>query len=298
MTTTPTTKFHRKPNLYTSHVQLKVSNLERSVEFYTNVLGFNILEKINRTIYFTHDGEISLLSIIEIDNAIPSQGYTGLYHFALLLPTRKDLGNIIQHFIQLNVQIGAGDHHVSEALYINDPDGNGIEVYWDRPESDWRWDSNNQVYMTTEQVNFQSILAEADGSWNGMPAGTVMGHVHLSVSDLEKTEQFYTNVLDFEVVTRYGGQALFISTGKYHHHLGLNTWHSAGRPALPENAVGLLSYTIVLKDELYAEEVKTKLQASGAVIDNFDLAPAYGGNQLFSTIDPNGIRIIFTTDGK
>lgn len=290
-----TTAFHRKPNLYTSHVQLKVSNLERSVEFYKTVLGLSILDQTERTVYFTHDGKKSFLSIVEVHNAISGQGYTGLYHFALLLPTRKDLGNIIQHFIQQNIQIGAGDHHVSEALYLNDPDGNGIEIYYDRPKSEWKWD-NNQVFMTTEQLNFQSILAEADGTWNGMPSDTVIGHIHLSVNDLAKTEQFYTNVLDYKVVTRYGGQALFISTGKYHHHLGFNTWHSAGRPSLPENAVGIISYTTVLKDEANAEQVKLKLQDVGAVVEQFNLSPIYGGKQAFSTIDPNGIRIILTTE--
>ena len=157
-------------------------------------------------------------------------------------------------------------------------------------------DRQKELNMTTEQVDFQSILAEADGTWSGMPAGTVMGHVHLSVSDLAATEKFYTNVLDFEVVTRYGPSALFISTGKYHHHLGLNTWHSAGRPALPENAVGLMSYTTVLENEAYAEQVKENLLATGAVVEEFKAAPAYGGKQAFSTVDPNGIRIIFTTE--
>lgn len=290
------TTFHRKPNMYTSHVQLKVSNLERSVEFYKTVLGFQVLEQIDRTVYFTHNGKTSLLSVVEVENAKPGVGFTGLYHFALLLPTRKDLGNIIQHFVELNIRIGAGDHDVSEALYLNDPDGNGIEVYWDRPESHWKWDANEHVYMTTEQVNFQSVLAEADGTWNGMPEGTVMGHVHLSVADLAETEQFYTNVLDYNVVTRYGPSALFISTGKYHHHFGLNTWHSAGRPALPADSVGLKSVTIVLENEAYATKVKESLIASGANVDQVENAPAFGGQQQFSTVDPNGIRLIFTLD--
>ena len=293
-----TTDFHKKPNLYTSHVQLKVSNLERSIEFYTTIIGFQILEQTAHTAYLTVDGKTSLISLIEVQHAVSQQGYTGLYHFALLLPTRKDLGNIIQHFIQTNTRLGAADHDVSEALYLNDPDGNGIEIYIDRPENEWTWNPEGQVSMVTEQLNFQAILAGADGTWSGLPEGTVMGHMHLSVSDLAQTATFYTNVLDFNVVCEYSGQALFISTGNYHHHIGLNTWHSAGRPALPENAVGLKSFTIVLKDETYAQTVKEKLQAAGATVEQYEEAPVYGGKQLFSTVDPSGIRIIFTVEGE
>lgn len=293
-----TTAFHKKPNMYTSHLQLKVRDLKTSIEFYNTVLGFNVLEQDENTVYLTHDGATSILSLLEQPDAISHQGYTGLYHIAFLLPTRKDLGNIIQHFIAHNIRVGAGDHDVSEALYINDPDGNGIEIYVDRPKEQWRWDSSKQVYMTTEQLNVPSILENADGQWNGLPAGTVIGHVHLSVSDLAETEKFYTNVLDYEVVTRYGDQALFVSTGKYHHHFGLNTWHSAGRPPRPDNATGLVHFTVVLKDEAYAADVCAALQSAGAEISMITDAPKYGGKQLFSVLDPNGIRIIFTVDGE
>ena len=291
-----TTHFHKKPNLYTSHVQLKVSDLERSLAYYTAIIGFQVLNQTKDTAYLTVDGTSSLISLVEVKNAVSPQGFTGLYHFALLLPTRKDLGNLVQHFIQHNVRLGAADHEVSEALYLNDPDGNGIEIYIDRPEQDWAWTHDGLVHMTTEQLDFQPILAEADGNWTGLPAGTVMGHIHLSVSDLSKTEDFYTNVLDYQVVCRYGNQALFISTGHYHHHIGLNTWQSNGRPALPDHAAGLKSYTVVLKDEAYAVSVRDRLQAAGMLVGHYAEGPLYGGKQLFSTVDPNGIRIIFTTE--
>jgi catechol 2,3-dioxygenase len=292
------THFHKKPNLYTSHVQLKVSSLEQSIEYYTTIIGFQVLNQTEKTVYLTVDGVSSLLSLVEVTDAIPPQGFTGLYHFALLLPTRKDLGNIVQHFIQHNVRLGAADHDVSEALYLNDPDGNGIEIYIDRPEQQWTWTHEGLVHMTTEQLNFQPILAEADGKWAGLPKETVMGHIHLSVSDLEKTEEFYTKILDYNVVCRYGGQALFISTGNYHHHIGLNTWQSNGRPALPDHAAGLKSYTVVLKDELYADSVRNKLQSAGLLIEMAEGEALYGGRQLFSTLDPNGIRILFTLEGN
>lgn len=293
-----TTAFHKKPNMYTSHLQLKVRNLNTAIEFYKTVLGFQVLEQGTNTVYLTHDGTTSMLSLVEQPDALSHQGFTGLYHIAFLLPTRKDLGNIIQHFIAQNVRVGAGDHDVSEALYINDPDGNGIEIYWDRPKENWRWDGKEQVHMTTEQLNVPSILADADGTWNGLPEGTVIGHVHLSVSDLAATEKFYTNVLDYEIVTRYGGQALFASTGKYHHHFGFNTWQSSGSSPRPDNATGLVHFTVVLKDEQYATSVRAALEAAGAEVSVIADAPKFGGKQLFSTVDPNGIRIIFTVDGE
>lgn len=294
-----TTHFHKKPNMYTSHVQLKVSNLAQSIEYYTTIIGFNVLTQTSDTAYLTFDGKTSLVSLVEVPNASPLQnGVTGLYHLALLLPSSKDLGNILQYFVEKNIRIGAGDHHVSEALYLNDPDGNGIEIYADRDKSEWHWDANNHVHMTTEQVNFQALLAQADGTWNGLPEGTVMGHIHLSVADLTETEHFYTNVLDYEVVTRYGAQALFISTGKYHHHIGLNTWQSVGGRKPSDNMVGLKSYTIVLKDLAYAEQVKEKLATHNYVVETFTEAPVYGGAQHFSTVDPNGLRIVFTVEGE
>lgn len=292
------THFHQKPNTYVSHVQIKVSNLDRSIEYYQHVIGFKVLERTEQTAALTADGETSILSIEEVKDALPLQkGQTGLYHFAILVPTRKDLANFVQHISELNVPIGAGDHHVSEAIYLYDPDGNGIEVYADRPEEQWIW-NGNMVYMTTEPVNFRSLLAIADGTWKGLPEGTVMGHIHLSVSDLHKTEEFYTKALGYEVVTRYGSRALFISTGKYHHHIGLNTWESLGGSPAPENSVGLKSFTLVLENKEKAEIIKKNLREMGYVVEYFESAPKLGGRQDFSTIDPSGIRIIFTLEGE
>ncbi|MEK5186404.1 VOC family protein [Solibacillus sp. FSL W7-1324] len=293
------THFHKKPNLYPAHVQLKVSNLVRSIEYYTTIIGFKVLQQTEKEAYLTADGQTSLVSLVEVQNAQPlKQGFAGLYHLALLLPSRKDLGNIVQHFVNMNIRLGAADHDVSEALYLNDPDGNGIEIYIDRHESEWTWNQDEQVHMVTEQLNFQPILAAADGNWNGLPADTVMGHVHLSVVNLDKSEQFYTNVLDYNVVTRYGAQALFVSTGKYHHHFGLNTWNSNNGHAPTNDMVGLKSFTVVLKGAEYAEEVKQSLTNNGFIVENFAEAPAHGGTQLFSTVDPNGLRIVFTLDGE
>lgn len=281
----PTT-FHQKPNLFIQNVTLKVSNLSRSIDFYTEIIGFRVLQQEEGRVTLTADGQHALITLVEVPNAQFVRGATGLYHFALLLPSRKDLGNLIQHFIQKNVQIGAGDHDVSEALYLSDPDGNGIEMYIDRPADTWKWDSNGQVYMTTDPVQFQSVLREADGTWSGLPIDTVMGHIHLSVRNLQESEDFYTSLLDYAVVSRYGGQALFISTGGYHHHIGLNTWHSEGAEALPKDAVGIQSYTVQLPDQDYAVHLKKRF-----VEQNMEIKEQ---ENIFSIIEPNGIEAKFT----
>ena len=243
-------KFHSKPNTYVGHVNIKVQDLDRSLTFYQEVLGFQILEQTDKTVKLTTDGKTSVLSIEQPENVVPKQGKTtGLYHFALLLPKRSDLADIVHHFMKIGFRYGSSDHLVSEALYLADPDGNGIEIYIDREPSEWTW-SNGEVAMTVDPLNFEDLLSEGkQQSWKGLPAGTVMGHIHLHVSELKKTEEFYSKGLGFEVVNRYGDQALFISTGKYHHQIALNTWAGVGAPTPPENSVGLESFTIVLADE-------------------------------------------------
>lgn len=290
--------FHKKPNLYASHIQLKVSDLKRSVEYYTAVLGFKVLEEAKDRVYLTVDGKTSILSLIQVENPAPLRiGQTGLYHVAFLLPTKRDFGNLVRHLVKMDVRIGAGDHHVSEAIYLEDPDGNGIELYIDRPEEHWIWE-DHQVHMTVEAVDFNPILAAADGNWSGLPQDTVIGHIHLSVADIHASRSFYTKVLDYRVVCEYGEQAVFVSTGKYHHHLAFNIWNGAhGQPA-PANAVGLKSFTIVLRDEAYGEEVKEKLKNAGFAVTMYGDAPKYGGKQSFSTVDPNGFTILFTVEGE
>ena len=188
-------------------------------------------------VVLTADGKTPLLIIEQPENVTPKEPHrSGLYHFALLLPKRADLGAIIKHFMQHNVRIGASDHLVSEALYLSDPDGNGIEIYTDRDPSVWSWE-NGKVAMSTDPLDGESIIAESAGqTWDGLPAGTVMGHVHLHVAHLPETEKFY-NALGFEVVTNYP-QALFMSNGKYHHHIGLNTWNGEGAPRPSDRECG------------------------------------------------------------
>lgn len=276
--------FHEKPNMYVTNVEIKVKDLQRSLKYYQDIIGFKVLQEEANKATLTADGQTALVTIVQPETIEEKSSLTtGLYHFALLLPTRRDLANIITHFRQTGVYFGASDHDVSEALYLRDPDENGIEIYTDRPESEWTW-TTDQVHMVTEPLNIPAILAEATGEWHGLPTNTVMGHIHLSVSNLKDAEQFYTQGLGFDIVTRYGGQALFISTGRYHHHIGLNTWYSENAPKLGENQVGLKTYSLRLDHEKQAEQIKENLRAIGAPIVEFD-----GG---FQTEDPAGNIIL------
>ena len=185
--------------------------------------------------------------------------------------------------MEIGFRYGSSDHLVSEALYLSDPDGNGIEIYIDREPSEWTW-SNGEVAMAVDPLNFEDLLSEGkQQSWKGLPAGTVMGHIHLHVSELKKTEEFYSKGLGFEVVNRYGDQALFISTGKYHHQIALNTWAGVGAPTPPLNSVGLESFTIVLADEAARNNVIAQLKSIGASVTE--------ENGSFVSYDPSGNRI-------
>lgn len=244
--------------------RLAVADLERSLDFYTRVLGLRAQTSDDGARLWA--GNTLLIELEEKRGAIPQpRRSTGLYHLALLVPSQVDLGRIVLNIARTKTPIqGFGDHYVSEALYLVDPDGNGLEIYRDRPRDQWRW-NGQQVVMGTEAVDVDGLLAsvpDPDAPFTGMPEGTVMGHVHLRVGDIQEAEAFYVQALGFEVVSRFGG-ALFVSAGGYHHHLGLNTWQSAGAPPPPENAVGLLDYSIVVPDQADLEPIQQRLSAQG-----------------------------------
>ncbi len=265
-----------------------LENLERSLQYYQEIIGFTILERTSSTAKLTTDGKTSILSLEQPENVIPKQGRTtGLYHFALLLPEKRDLANNVVHFIENGIRFGSSDHLVSEALYLHDPDGNEIEIYIDRDPSEWQWD-REEVAMTVDPLNFERLLKNVvtEKTWKGLPAATLMGHIHLHVSELRETEEFYVNGLGFDVVNRYGGQALFLSTGKYHHHIGVNTWNGVGAPKPSENSVGMESFTLILPSEEAVKETINNLHKIGVSVKEED------GRLL--TYDPSGNRIELT----
>jgi catechol 2,3-dioxygenase len=267
-------------------VHLTVAELARSLDYYRTQIGLDVLEEGGGEASLGAGGR-ELLHLVENRAAKPSGGYTGLYHFALLVPQRTDLAAWLAHAARDRVGMtGMSDHFVSEALYLRDPDHHGIEIYWDRPRAGW--EGRVAEGMTTLPLDVDSILDELDDPattpFDGLPAGTVMGHVHLKVADVADAVGFYRDVLGFALMAQLGPMAAFLAAGGYHHHLGANTWESAGAPAPPEGSAALRHATIVLPDEAERERVVGRLEH--AAVELVDVA----GGPLVR--DPSGNALL------
>ena len=251
---------------HVGRVDLQVSDLERSLAYYQRVLGLQVVTRTEERADLGALGDPTpLVRLHERRGAlgVPSRGRLGLYHFAILLPDRAALGRFIAHLAELGERAGAADHLVSEALYLHDPDGLGIEVYSDRPRNTWQAEEG-ELRMATLPLDVAGLVAAGgDEPWTGMPTGTTMGHVHLHVGDLSRASDFYHAALGLDkMVWSYTG-ALFMAAGGYHHHLGINTW--AGRNAVPapDEEARLLAWQLVLPDEASAADARHSLESSG-----------------------------------
>ena len=275
-----------RPQTTLGPVTLLVPDLGRSVEFYRTALGLKPRRVEGHTAGLGVGGEDLL--VLEETSALPSpRRSTGLYHFAILLPSRPALARQLRHFVAERVPLqGMADHLVSEAIYLADPDGNGIEVYRDRPRREWIHDGD-MLRMATDPLDADGLLTEPEGSdepWTGMPPGTVMGHVHLRVSDLDEAETFYRKVLGLDVTTRYGEAASFLSSGGYHHHVGLNSWTSRGAPPPPAGAPGLRHFEFRASSHSELERIR-------AAAERFGL-PAEALSQGLLLRDPSANRVL------
>jgi catechol 2,3-dioxygenase len=246
-------------------VRLQVADLERSLSFYDRVLGMRVIRRTADSVSLGphgEDSEIVHLRLLRSARPVPKRGLLGLYHFAILLPDRASLGRFVAHLAAIGEYAGMSDHFVSEAVYLTDPDGLGIEVYADRPRDAWRYDER-QLHMTTNHLDVDDLVKSAGGErWMGMPPGTVLGHVHLYVDDIAKAEAFYHEALGFDkVVWSYPG-ALFMSAGGYHHHLGTNTWARGAPPATDADA-RLLEWEIIVPTKKDADEAARHVKAAG-----------------------------------
>ena len=265
-------------------VRLQVADLSRSLEYYRGVLGFRLLGRSEVGARLGAQGDdTTLVELHERGGAgpVPRRGRLGLYHFAILLPDRAALGRFAAHLTRLGARAGASDHLVSEALYLTDPDGLGIEVYADRPRSTWRW-AGGELEMRTDPLDLDAVVAAAAGEdWTGMPPGTRIGHLHLHVGAIDRAAAFYGDALGLEPTVRGYPGALFLAAGGYHHHLGVNTW--AGEASAPaEGDARLLEWTIVVP-ALAAEAAARRVASAGY--------PAAREGEGWLLTDPWGTRL-------
>jgi len=251
-------------------VRLQVANLDRSLAYYEGALGLSVHAQDSSRIVLGVQGDPRPLVELHANaaaRAMRPRARLGLYHFAILLPDRASLGRFVRHASAQDLRMGAGDHLVSEAFYLTDPDGLGIEVYADRPRHAWRR-LGRELMLATDPVDVDGVLAAAgDERWSGMPAGTVMGHVHLHVGDLAMGATFYAEGLGLDRITwRYPG-ALFLGAGGYHHHVGTNTWAGpTARPPEPDDA-RLLEWTIELPTPDDVSGVERSLALAGHIVE-------------------------------
>jgi len=271
-----------------------VRDVDRAIGFYTEGLGLRLHGRVGdvaRLGAWTSE----LLVLVGAPGATKPRGTTGLYHFALLVPSRRDLARSLRHLIAKRVPLtGMSDHLVSESLYLSDPDGNGIEIYRDRPSEQWPVVAG-LLRMTTDPLDVEGLLAEGgpmDAPQVGLPSGTRVGHVHLHVAHLADSERFYSEILGFELRQRFGRSALFLAAGGYHHHIGLNTWAGVGAPPPPPGAVGLRHFEVLLPDAGTVDRILKRIREAGVPV-----AETLGGGEA---ADPSGntVRLLAPPQSK
>ena len=278
------------PETTVGPVHLTVADLDRSIDYYTLAVGLSVLSRDGAAARLGVDGT-ELLVLVEERGAQPVRGHTGLFHFALLLPDRVSLARWLVHAASARVPLeGMSDNLVSEAIYLRDPDWHGIEIYRDRPRSEWQLEDGGAVRMATLPLDTDSLIDEvSDGDlppFAGQPPGTRMGHVHLQVADVPATERFYRDVLGFDVMTRYGSDATFMAAGGYHHHIGANVWMSRGADPPPAGSADLRHATIVVPDAEERDRVAARVADAGQEPEQVD-----GGVMVR---DPSGIALLLT----
>ena len=273
-------------------VDLAVSDVDRLVAFYEGTVGLRAIERGPDAAVLGADGA----GLVELTArpgapARPART-TGLYHLALLVPNRLELARALRRLAGAGARLtGASDHLVSEALYLRDPEGNGIEIYRDRPREEWPR-TNGEFEMATLPLDLPGLASELEGDEPGsagMPAGTRVGHVHLQVADIAEAEAFYHGLLGFDVTVGTYPDALFLSAGGYHHHVGINTWETRGAPAPPADARGLRWFEVLLPTAAARDELAGRVRAAGA--------PVEGRPGGVLVRDPSGNGVLLTAPG-
>ncbi|AFZ68947.1 VOC family protein [Deinococcus peraridilitoris] len=282
-------------NIGLGTVTLQINDLGASIAYYTRVIGLTLHTQGEQ-----HGQRIATLGISDSQTLLelrekpgvkyaPHRGRLGLYHFALLLPTRADLARFVRNALSLGVHVGSGDHHYSEATYLMDPDGISIEVYCDRPREEWQVTEGGEIVGRADPLDLHALVATAAATpWTGLPTGATIGHLHFYIVDLDQAARFYHAGLGFPKITWsfLAPSGLFLSVGGYHHHIGLNTW-AAGSPPSGENDARLLTWELILPDQKTTDQTVASLRAEG-----FDVTPTPDG--LLAN-DPWGITVRLRT---
>ena len=261
-------------------VYLTVTDLERSIGFYQRSLGFELYRREGKDAVLgtrRRQGGVPgpvgnpLVHLREVREAQRIARTSGLYHFAVLVPNRLELAQVLRRIAQTETPVqGFANHLVSESIYLPDPDGNGIEIYADRPRSEW-FDEQGKLRMATDPLDLDGLIDELEGhddAWPGLDPMTVMGHVHLHVGDVRSAEGFYTAGLGMDLTMRYGPTASFVSAGGYHHHIAFNTWAGRGAPPPPPDSVGLRWYSVLLPEENQLGQQADRLRRAGVDFEN------------------------------
>jgi catechol 2,3-dioxygenase len=257
-------------------VRLRVASHEKSLSFYGSLLGLKGRALASGQVALTAgDDRDALLELIEQPGAHQQPvRAAGLYHTAFLLPSRADLGHALRRLSEARYPLqGGSDHGVSEALYLADPDGNGVEIYADRARERWPR-SNGEIAMSTMPLDVESLLLEADSSesksnspWEGFPEGSTVGHVHLRVPSIEAARKLLVDTIGFDVISaRYSG-AIFVSAGGYHHHVAANIWEGANVPPLPDDASGLLDFEVIVPDAEEIQMIAERARSAGLPVE-------------------------------
>jgi catechol 2,3-dioxygenase len=270
-------------------IGMVVRDLERLTAYYRDVLGLTVHQRSPEAAILGLS-DIALLELTHRPDALPDDPReAGLYHTAFLMPTRADLAHWILHAVKNRVPIsGAADHDVSEAIYLDDPEGNGVEVYCDRPRENWRRDGKF-IFQKTDPLDIDAIVREIDPtttSYPSAPEGLRVGHIHLRVGNIAKAEEFYCGVLGLDVTRRRTGST-FLSSGDYHHHVAINVWQSDGSRIRNGKRAGLDWFSLETNDQPTLDGVKKRLDAAGVTV-----AAILGG---YAATDPWGTSIRFTT---
>lgn len=260
--------FQLPAQTHIGYAHLYTADLSRSLDFYGEKMGFQRLADEDGTAVLSSDGSTPHLKLTEHRDWLPKpQRSTGLYHVAIRLPSRQALSNVFSRLVAYKYTFGGfSDHLVSEALYLDDPDGNGLELYRDRPREDWTY-TGKQVKMSTLPLDVEKLLREAESTpWTGIDKGTDIGHVHLHIADLKQARAFYVDLLGLDVASDWSAHgALFVSAGGYHHHIGLNIW--AGQQRQPSGTLGLREFTLNIPEQTAFEQLHSRLNEAGVKVE-------------------------------